>query len=481
MRAGRISVSRIDAGSGAPCSCSIASSSASAPCRRLHDALPGGREPSEHGLIDRLDLVPQLGERAAPQHAQHAGVGPLAPRAAGPELAFDQAPLGREAHQHGFGGRHAEAVARREVRRGERRVRARVAQRQVAERIADRLEQRLGNADRQRHAERVAEARGVLDRDEARLAGDADRQHAARGDQRADAGGDVGGQRSLADLGLGEIAERQQHVVHAVGALDVVLRIEPLQLALDRVHRLGVEQLAQLRVAEQLAQLRLIDGQRLRAALGQRRVAVVDEAGDVAEEQRRGKRRRRLGIDRRDADLPAADVAERRDERRHVEEVAQALAVGLEQHGKRSVARRDRQQIGGALALLPERRALPGRRLGSSSERAAFSRNFAANSAVAPSCRTTSACTSSGSGSSSRGSGGWSTSGNRTTNPSSPHSVSTSAPVSSRIFAATAIAHGAWMRPPRGESTQTRQSPSSSRTRSMTIVFASGTARAAAS
>ncbi len=37
------------------------------------------------------------------------------------------------------------------------------------------------------------------------------------------------------------------------------------------------------------------------------------------------------------------------------------------------------------------------------------------------------------------------------------------------------------MRPPRGESTQTRQSPSSSRTRSMTMVLASGTARAAAS
>jgi hypothetical protein len=54
--------------------------------------------------------------------------------------------------------------------------------------------------------------------------------------------------------------------------------------------------------------------------------------------------------------------AERRDQRRHVEEVAQALAVGLEQHRKRSVARRDRQQIGGALALLPQRRALPARR-----------------------------------------------------------------------------------------------------------------------
>ena len=45
---------------------------------------------------------------------------------------------------------------------------------------------------------------------------------------------------------------------------------------------------------------------------------------------------------------------------------------------------------------------MPGRRLGSSSDRAAFSRNLAAKSAVAPSCRTTSACTSSGSGRSSR-------------------------------------------------------------------------------
>jgi hypothetical protein len=57
------------------------------------------------------------------------------------------------------------------------------------------------------------------------------------------------------------------------------------------------------------------------------------------------------------SDAPAAIVRERRHERRHVEEVAQALAVGFEQHWKRSVARRDRQQIGGALALLPERRA----------------------------------------------------------------------------------------------------------------------------
>jgi hypothetical protein len=49
----------------------------------LDDALPGGAEPAEHGLVDRFDLVPQLGERSPAQQAQDAGVGPFAPRAAG--------------------------------------------------------------------------------------------------------------------------------------------------------------------------------------------------------------------------------------------------------------------------------------------------------------------------------------------------------------------------------------------------------------
>ena len=76
--------------------------------------------------------------------------------------------------------------------------------------------------------------------------------------------------------------------MYAVDAARVVLRLEPLQLPLDIVHRVRVEQLAELRVAHQLAQLRLVHGQRLRASLCQRRIAVVEEARDVAEEQRRG-------------------------------------------------------------------------------------------------------------------------------------------------------------------------------------------------
>ena len=79
------------------------------------------------------------------------------------------------------------------------------------------------------------------------------------------------------------------------------------------------------------------------------------------------------------------------------------------------------------------------------------------------------------------GSGGSSVSGKRSTKPSSPHSVSTSGPPAARMRALTAMAQGMWMRLPKGVSTQTRQSPSSSRQRSMTMVRSSGTAPVAAS
>ena len=73
--------------------------------------------------------------------------------------------------------------------------------------------------------------------------------------------------------------------MHAICALHAVPLIQPLELALDLHHRFIVEKIAQLAVANELAQLRLIHGERLRAPLGQRRVAVVQEAGHIAEKQ----------------------------------------------------------------------------------------------------------------------------------------------------------------------------------------------------
>ena len=96
--------------------------------------------------------------------------------------------------------------------------------------------------------------------------------------------------------------------MHSILGLCAELLVQPLQLPLDGIHRVEVEQFPQLGIADELAQLRLIDRQRLRAALGERRIAVVQKARHVAEEQRRGKRRGPLGIHGDHAQRPAADV-----------------------------------------------------------------------------------------------------------------------------------------------------------------------------
>ena len=99
---------------------------------------------------------------------------------------------------------------------------------------------------------------------------------------------------------------------------------------------------------------------------------------------------------------------------------------------------------------------LPGNRRGSSSARAAFSRNRAANTAVPPRHATTRSSISSAGINKMSTSGGPSAAGKRSTMPSSDHIVSTSAPMSSLIRAAIAIAHGACTRAPNGDSRHTR-------------------------
>ena len=256
---------------------------------------------------------------------------------------------------------------------------------------------------------------------------------------------------------------------------------ELLQLALDFRERVRIEQLPQLRFAEQLAQLRLIDREGLRAPLGQRRIAVVDVVGDVAEEERRRERRGRGRIDGDRLDFAPFDPPQRVDERRHVEHIAEALAVRLEQHRERAELRGDRQEIRGALPLLPQR-APPARPALGQQQRAR--RRFAElgreqrGAPELPQHERLGLVRRPESSASGRAAS--SVSGNRTTNPSSVHIVSTSRPVSARARSTTAIAHGAWMRPPNGVSTQIRQSPSSSRQRSTRIVRSSGTTPAAA-
>src|SRR5947207_1326291 len=131
-----------------------------------------------------------------------------------------------------------------------------------------------------------------------------------------------------------------------------------LERQLEIGHRVLVEKLAKLHLAQERAELRGVDREGLRAQLRKGRVAFVHEVRDVVEEKRRGERRRRACIDGVDAELARPDRREKPDEPWHVEDVLENLAIRLEDHGERLVTARDGEKIARALALLPERRAL---------------------------------------------------------------------------------------------------------------------------
>ena len=75
---------------------------------------------------------------------------------------------------------------------------------------------------------------------------------------------------ALGQLGVGERAEQAQQVGDALGVLDAAVLGEPLELPLQLGQHLGVEQLAQLRLAEQLGQQPGVQGEGGGAALGER-------------------------------------------------------------------------------------------------------------------------------------------------------------------------------------------------------------------
>src|SRR6185436_1078034 len=216
--------------------------------------------------------LPQLRQRAPADDLQHLVVAPLALRAGRTKLAFDQLSALDEALQRGRDDGDAEAVAVRDVVRRERTVRARIAQHEIADRIGDRLQIALRESGRKRRAEGVAVARRVLDGDEALLARDLHFEDAPLLEQVLHVDG-----RACRDLVRAQIAEAEQEVVDRIGGARLVALVEVLQLELRLLEGLGIEQLAQLRLAEELAQLRLIDRQRLSAALRERRIAVVQE------------------------------------------------------------------------------------------------------------------------------------------------------------------------------------------------------------
>ena len=331
------------------------------PTPRFAHVLPGRQESRERIGADGLGLVPQGGHRPATQQAQHVGVAPLGPLPIRAELALGQPAPGRKRAEDVPGHGHAYPESACHLLSGEGRGASGVPGDQVAERIVDRLGERVGDADRQGTPEAIAQPCRVLDRGQAFDAGHPDGDGPASRREGLDGpGGDGVVDGTRADLVRRQRTEQPQQVGDLLGVACAPVGGEPLQLELGARDHLGVQQLAELGSAEQLGEQGCIQRERLSTALGQRRVPLVHERGDVAEQQRAGERRRldRLHLD--DGDGSGADVADEVDQRGHVVDVLQALAHRLEQDRERPVPRGHRQQLRRALPLLPQGRAAAG-------------------------------------------------------------------------------------------------------------------------
>jgi hypothetical protein len=229
---------------------------------------------------------------------------------------------------------------------------------QVAERVGHRLEERLGHPHRQRRPQRVPEPGGVLDGGPPFLAADPKRQGAARRRQLPQPLPHPFGVRgSCRRLGLGQVPDPAEQVVQPVRVGRPSVTGHRLQLELDLLRRPRLDQLPQLDPTQQLREDRPVQRQRLRTALGQRRVALVHERRDVAEQQRAGERRRHLGVHLDHPDLAPPGLGHEFDQPGEVEHVLEALAERLQDHRERAELGGHLEQARAPLPLLPQRRS----------------------------------------------------------------------------------------------------------------------------
>ena len=153
----------------------------------------------------------------------------------------------------------------------------------------------------------------------------------------------------------GEITHRAQEIVQLVAITGLAVGMEPLQLGLDLGQDVRIQQLAQLGLPQQLAEQTAVEGQGLGLAFGQGRVLVVQVRGDVGEDERAREGRGAARLDLVDSQLAAAHRTHQLGQAGQVEDVAQRLAVGLEDDREAGVLSHRGEQVLGLDALRPER------------------------------------------------------------------------------------------------------------------------------
>ena len=173
------------------------------------DPLPGREEAGQRLGLDGLDGPPHGRKRPPADTAQDIRGNPLRPGAAGPELAFEQHPLGGEvAQDDGYVG----PPSRGELLRRERPMRAGVAAHEPPKRPVNGVEERHRKTDRGDSPERVTVEPRVLGRDQPLAACDPDPRGPACGDEPVEVGRAAGG-----ELVARQVAQPPQQVVRAIG------------------------------------------------------------------------------------------------------------------------------------------------------------------------------------------------------------------------------------------------------------------------
>ena len=330
----------------------------SAPRSRPPTPLPGRREPGQRADRDRLDLLAQLGQAAPPDRAQHLGVAPLLAAAAGPELAGDQPAGAGEPLQRRGRRRRRPRPSRAATSRGlERAVGAGVAADQVAERVGDRLGEHLGHA---RPAARCRARRAAGRRPRWRRSAPRRRcAPAAPGGRRpARPATPAARPRAAASAAVRSPTHAQQ-VGGAVDVAGVPLRSgSRCSSASTSAIAVGVEQLAQLgrgRAARRAgrcpapAPRRAARPAARRPRRGTGRRSRTAATGRTARRCRSATSTTRTSRDR--------DVAHQLDQARDVVDVLQHSRAASRMIGNEANSLATDEQLGGALALLPQRGA----------------------------------------------------------------------------------------------------------------------------
>ena len=125
----------------------------------------------------------------------------------------------------------------------------------------------------------------------------------------------------------------------------------------QRLDRLGIEEIAELGLAEEIGKKGTIERQGGGSALRNRCVVVVHERGNEIESERRRKRARSRQVELNEGCPPLFDVGEHLLEGRHIEVILEEFSVRLEHDGERSVSSGDVEQVRCLSALEPEGRA----------------------------------------------------------------------------------------------------------------------------